>query len=206
EEIYPVRDSEIEEVISECRVCDHKGKRGKKKSKKTIIEKAAGLRYQADLIDLSAHKDRNDGYCWVLNVVDVYSRYEMAVALKSKSAVEVKQGFERLFSLYDEPRILQTDNGGEFINASLEEWLEGLKVRLVHGLPRRPQTQGKIERINGTLKEKLALLLFEAGSRNDRWIDVIQRAVKSYNRTHHTAHGKTPYRKFFGRRPNCSHP
>ncbi|OIR56662.1 MAG: uncharacterized protein A8A55_2589 [Amphiamblys sp. WSBS2006] len=27
EEIYPVRDSEIEEVISECRVCDHKGKR-----------------------------------------------------------------------------------------------------------------------------------------------------------------------------------
>ncbi|OIR55775.1 MAG: uncharacterized protein A8A55_3479 [Amphiamblys sp. WSBS2006] len=130
----------------------------------------------------------------------------MALPLKSKSAVEVKWSFERLFGLYDEPRILQTDHGMEFTNASLGEWLRGLKVRLVHGMPRRPQTQGKIERINGTLKEKLALFLFEAGSRSDRWIDVIQRAARCYNRTHHTAHGKTPYRKFVGRRPNCSHP
>ncbi|OIR55807.1 MAG: uncharacterized protein A8A55_3447, partial [Amphiamblys sp. WSBS2006] len=62
EEIYPIHYTEIMTVVGDCPVCKHKGTRGKKKPKKTIIENEPGQRYQADLIDLSAYADRNDGY------------------------------------------------------------------------------------------------------------------------------------------------
>jgi len=55
-----------------------------------------------------------------------------------RNAVEV-------FNRYGRPAILQTDNGGEFIDlVELETYREmGIEVR--HGRPYTPQSQGAIE-------------------------------------------------------------
>jgi len=50
--------------------------------------------------------------------------------------------------------IYHCDNGGEFRNAQLEQVIANMNAKEVHGAPRHPQSQGQIERFNGTLSFK----------------------------------------------------
>ena len=53
---------------------------------KPIIEKAPNLRWQIDLIDMSMYAKQNKNYNYILNCIDVYSRYCFLRLLKKKDA------------------------------------------------------------------------------------------------------------------------
>jgi len=83
--------------------------------------------YQADLVDLSS---KNAGY--ILNCIDVFSRYLMSVKLKDKSKNEIKRGFNEIFEKNGSPENLQTDlESGIYSNLMLQ-WLEMKKVNLFY--------------------------------------------------------------------------
>ena len=67
----------------------------------------------------------------------------------SNRAPEIAYQLLAIFSIFGAPRILQSDNGREFVNCIIEElcsmW-EGLKI--VHGKLRHRQSQGSVERVN----------------------------------------------------------
>lgn len=46
-------------------------------------------RIQIDLIDLRQYATANDGFCWILHVIDVYSRFSFVFKTKCKTASEV---------------------------------------------------------------------------------------------------------------------
>ena len=83
--------------------------------------------WQADLLDVQKWKRFNHGYRWILNVIDVYSRFAFAVPLKTKSTKEVAEAFRIIFKQiapYEikpeyrvkpiiTPENLTTDNGKE---------------------------------------------------------------------------------------------
>lgn len=52
-------------------------------------------RLQIDLIDVHKYALNNNGVCWILHMIDVYSRFSFAVPMLSKTAGEVI-----LFSFY----------------------------------------------------------------------------------------------------------
>lgn len=54
------------------------------------------------------------------------------------------------------PRLL-SDNGPCYVASDFGEWLEKYKIDQVHGAPGHPQTQGKIERWQQTLKNRSLL-------------------------------------------------
>jgi transposase InsO family protein len=81
----------------------------------------------------------------------VYSKFDFAFSLKSKSADLVLNSLSSLFFLFGPPQILQCDNGKEFKNSKLIEFSKNKKIILINGKPRYPQSQGKIERFNQTL-------------------------------------------------------
>ena len=58
------------------------------------------------------------------------------------------------------PTILQSDNGSEF-TANIITELKQLwpDMKLVHGKPRHPQSQGSVERANGDTKDMLVAWL-----------------------------------------------
>ena len=57
------------------------------------------------------------------------------------------------------------DNGKEFVNQCMDEAMRMLNARTSHGKPRvrHPQTQGLIERANGTLKTKILKKSIDGG-------------------------------------------
>ena len=53
-----------------------------------------------DLIDLKSYKTTDQGFCWILNVIDVYSKFAKAYPLNSKAALEVSNALESLFLVF----------------------------------------------------------------------------------------------------------
>ena len=57
---------------------------------------------------------------WILHAIDHWSKFNFAYAIESKHAVNVAHVLEvHIFPYFGVPRILQSDNGREFINKVL---------------------------------------------------------------------------------------
>jgi len=74
-----------------------------------------------DLLDLQ--KFQVKGYEYLLNCIDMRSRYIYSVALKNKTDVEVLNGFKKIYNK-SKIRAVRSDNGSEFINKKFTDYLE----------------------------------------------------------------------------------
>ena len=69
----------------------------------------------------------NEGFKYILTVIDVFSKYAWAVPMKDKSAASVTKVFEKIIS--DRiPKKLWVDEGKEFYNATFKRLLEKHKI------------------------------------------------------------------------------
>lgn len=188
----------IRKVCSECVECK-KAQPFKNKSKQKPITSGFPFeRIQIDLVDLSRYESENDGFKFLLNVIDVYSKFAFSIPLKNKSGEAVLREMERLCLNFGFPKILQCDNGKEFINKNILEFWEQNKVIVKRSRPRHPQTNGQVERFNQTLTRWLSK---NVSGDNKRYINNLQKIVFEYNKTEHSATKKSPFKIFFGRSP-----
>jgi transposase InsO family protein len=84
--------------------------------------------------DFMGARTRDGGALRILNVVDEYTRVAVGCRVaRSIGAGEVIGELERLFATHGRPRVLRSDNGREFIAASLGEWLaeQGVKTAFI---------------------------------------------------------------------------
>ena len=109
-----------------------------------------------DCIDLRKYLDDNNGYCWILNVIDTFTKYLWLFKLKDKSAVTIKNCLQYIFDNFGDPLEIQSDNGKEFKNCLLREFLLGRNIKIIHGRPRNPKAQGQVERVNQTIKRRFS--------------------------------------------------
>lgn len=106
--------------------------------------------------------------CHPLTITDDHSRFNICLqACKNEQYLTVKYALINVFDKYGLPYIMLTDNGGPWGSmgaetfegfrcfTSLEKWLMQLNIKLIHGRPYHPQTQGKEERFHRTLKQEL---------------------------------------------------
>ena len=96
---------------------------------KPIQEEAPNLRWQVDLIDMTYVADSNKKYKYILNCIDVYSRFCWLRVLKDKSADTVRNAFIDIIEQTNvTPNIVQSDNGGEFME-SFHDYLEQHNIK-----------------------------------------------------------------------------
>jgi len=110
----------------------------------------------------------NKGICYPLTITDDHSRYNICLkACENQKEMTVKESLISVFRKYGLPYKILTDNGspwgttgndladGVRSYSTLEKWLIKLNIKLIHGRPYHPQTQGKEERFHRTLKQEL---------------------------------------------------
>ena len=108
-------------------------------------------KYQADLLSVINIKKFNDGNCFILTCIDVFSKFAYAIPLKNKTASSVLAAFRIIFKK-QVPRYLQTDAGTEFWNRPMKSYL---KEKGVHHFSTFSELKASIlKRFNRTLKEK----------------------------------------------------
>src|SRR6218665_3438812 len=66
--------------------------------KRRVYVKGIDEIWSADLIDMQSFAEYNDGFKYLLSVVDIFSKYGWIVPLKDKSGKSVSQAFEKIFT------------------------------------------------------------------------------------------------------------
>lgn len=122
--------------------------------------------------------------CHPLTVIDDHSRYAVCLkACSNEQSSTVKDALVSTFSRYGLPDAFLADNGSPWGDAAyrgwtkLGVWLLKLGISLHHSRPYHPQTHGKNERFNRTLKDEVFALrrfqsLWEAQSAFDAWREI----------------------------------
>lgn len=151
---------------------------------KHITAQRYGERFQADLVDMSKYGWHNQGYNWMLTVIDIYSRRAWAFKLKRKESNQVIEAIRPLL-ISERVKLLHTDNGSEFTSNEFKAMCQSLKVKQIFGPPYSPHSQGHIERFNRTIKSML--FKYFTWNQTKIWIDVLDKFVDRYNNTTHSA-------------------
>lgn len=103
------------------------------------------------------------GRCHPLAMLDDHSRFNLVLSAEAnEQGGTVQAALETAFVQYGLPEALLSDNGPPWGSSdptcpytTLTVWLLRLGVRVLHGRPYHPQTQGKQERFNRTLTADL---------------------------------------------------
>lgn len=102
------------------------------------------------------------GRCHPLAVLDDHSRFSLTVrAFDNEREGTVMPHLIEIFRRFGMPERILCDNGSPWgtgdgrERSALSVWLLKLGVGVLHGRPSHPQTQGKLERFNRTLKAEL---------------------------------------------------
>ena len=94
-------------------------------------------------------------------VCDYATRFQEAIALKSITAETITEELIKLFAQVGIPEEILTDQGTNFTAELLKELYRLLHVKAIRTSPYYPQTDGLVERFNGTLKNMLKKFITE---------------------------------------------
>jgi len=149
-----------------------------------------------------------------LNIVDNFSRFEWNYLLKFKSQacdiiINHIKALENEISkpnLIYRVKILRSDNGTEFINNKLEEFLQNKGIKTETTVNYTPQQNGVAERKNRTITECARTILHNAKLPKYFWGPAVDTATYLTKRVPTSANkGISPYEKLYGRKPEISH-
>ena len=144
--------------------------------------------YGADLVEMGEWSDKNDGYRYILTIIDCFSKYVWVYPLKDKKAVTVANIFKELFEDGNVPKLLWTDQGKEFYNKDVNKVLKKYDVKIYSTFGNAKSAI--IERFNRTLKEKMWRKFSEIQTR--RWVDMLDDLIDDYHNTVHRSIGMKP--------------
>ena len=142
-------------------------------------------------IDICSLKATPDGFCYIV-VVDYFTKWIEAKALKDKTAVSVAQFLYECICRHDVPAIQINYQGREFVNSELHR-LTGTEQRVTSAY--HPQANGLVERNNRTIQNSLLKVL---NQKPEDWPDALPGVLFAYNTSRHKSTRYTPFFLLYG--------
>src|SRR5271167_1473690 len=138
--------------------------------------------WQMDLVDMQDKSKSNEGYKYILTVIDIFSRYAWAEPLKTKSPQHVMPALKRIFEQGRKPmKKVQSDQGLEFESKVMKIFFASLGIEQFS-----VKSQFKaaiVERFNRTLKNKMWNYFTHANTH--KWLDILPKLLEGYNKAAH---------------------
>ncbi|XP_014290818.1 uncharacterized protein [Halyomorpha halys] len=119
----------------------------------------------------------------------------MAHLAQDRTAEAVIVALRTWFQLYGVPRLISSDEGREFDNATIRGEMKTLEVDWHINTPGHPKSRRGIERLHSTLSEHLLVYHADKGLEPD---EAMVRAIAAYNHSIHTATGFSPFEVLLG--------
>ena len=147
------------------------------------------------------------GNKYVATFLDDFSRLSIAIPVPSKASVitTVKNVTTLLETQAGRKlRVVRTDRGGEYLNNELKAFYAGKGIVHETTAPYTPEQNGKAERLNRTLMERVRAMLQDTKLPNSLWAEAVTTANYIRNRSPVNGATKTPLELFFGKKPDIS--
>ena len=121
--------------------------------------------------------------------------------MESKEGGPIAKFLHRIFKEHGAPTYLHSDNGTEFVNRFVKDVCNKYNIRIVHGRPYHPQSQGQVENLNRRVKNCLRhfLLSYTEDQRAEVWPSLVKDIEYFINHSWHHTVRSAPYNVFFGR-------
>ena len=132
-------------------------------------------------------------------MIDVHSRFVLLKAIPDKRMETIAALWLEIFTTFGFPKIIQTDNGSEFVNHTVKKMLELSKIdhRLVS--PYHPRANGVAERAVQTASQAIKKLLKGVKQQWDVYVPFVQFCM---NQKISERHRLRPFSVMFGRQAN----
>ena len=145
---------------------------------------------------------------YLATFMDDYSSLSVVRPIKAKSDVagvtmevinmlEKQSGWPLL--------VVRTDNGSEYINSTLATFFKDKGVLHQTTVRYTPEQNGKAERLNRTLLDRVRAMLEDSGLPKTLWAEAATTASYLRNRAPAAGRSCTPWEAFFGNKPDVSH-
>jgi transposase InsO family protein len=142
------------------------------------------------------------GYWYLFVFVSTFSGWVKAYLPHTEKALEVVKALLReIIPRYRLPLSIRSDNGPAFVAEIVQDLAKILKIKWKLHTAYRPQSSGKVERMNQTLKITLAKLCQETQS---PWVDMLPLALLRACCTPRPS-GYSPFEILYGRPPPIIH-
>ena len=154
----------------------------RKFKKRTVYSGFKDNIWGADLAYMQLMGKFNNGFRFLLCVIDVFSKYAWVVPLKDKKGVSIVDAFQKILDKSRrKPNKIWVNKGSEFYNNSFKKWLKDndIEMYLIHN-------EGKsvvAERFIRTLKTKIYKYMTSISK--NVYIDKLDDIVNEYNNTYH---------------------
>ena len=165
----------------------HKPNRRKFKKRRVLVSGIDKI-WAADLADLKAFQNENDGNTFLLLVIDTFSKYGWIKPLKDKKGETVAEAFKEIFKEGRKPKKLWTDRGREFYNKDVEDLRKLYNIEIYS--TGNEEKSSIVERWIRTMKEKMWKYFTDNNTYN--YMNVLPDLVEDYNNTVHSSTKLTP--------------
>lgn len=148
------------------------------------------------------------GSRYFLTFKDETTGYRHVYFMKKKSEVcEKFKIFEKMIEnkFGRKMKTLRSDNGREFCNKELHDYLEKHGIQQETTAPHNPEQNGKAERENRTIVESARTMIIAKNLPLNLWAEAVNCAVYVLNRTVWTSGAVTPYEAWAEKAPNLKH-
>ena len=147
------------------------------------------------------------GASYIATFLDDYTGFCAVRLLKHKD--EMAAAISNVLTLMEkqsglEVKKVRTDNGGEYVNKTVLDFFSSKGIAAQTTVPYSPQQNGKAERLNRTLLERVRSMLADAGLPASLWGEATFTACYLRNFSPVAGKDKTPWELFYGSRPDLS--
>jgi hypothetical protein len=189
--VWPLMASEVKEFCRTCRTCQLRNTSRKRSGylEPMPIPKA---KWQIIGMDIVGRLPKtNAGNKFVLVIVDYASRWPEAVPMPDQEATTIAKAFiNKWIARWGVPETVVTDQGTNFTSAVVQLAFRQLGINRNPTTAYHPQTDGLVERYNGTLKASISKM---ASGWEAEWDQHLDWALASYRFTINAGLGDSPF-------------
>jgi len=192
---WPGIHTDIVDFVKSCDVCLRINNAGNRKSK-MIERRILCVPFESVCVDLVGPLPKGKrGAKYLFTYICLSSRWPDAVPMRTASAAEAAQCFIEIISRTGIPLRVLSDRGTIFLSKLMSGVCEMLGIDTVATSPYRPQSNGVVERMHGSLKPMLSKAV-DAGV---DWVEFLPLALFALRQVPNRDLGYSPHCLVYGR-------
>ena len=147
-------------------------------------------------IDIVGPLTVTDNKCrYILTLIDTATRWPEAVPLREIRTTDVASALFNIFSRLGLPKQILSDNGQQLVSKAMSEVMEMMGIERKLSTPYHAQSNGMVERFNGTLKNMLQKLTVD---KPNSWDKLIPAVLFAFREIPNTTTGYPPFTLMYG--------
>lgn len=191
---WPKMYDEIKKYVESCHECQIQGVHRKNNPIYAIEPNAPWKRVGIDFIGPMPITEKGNRY--VITAIDYFTRFPEARAVPRATAQEAaKFIYEEIICRHGIVDIIHSDQGTHFNNELIKALMKRFDMKHHQVTAYHPQSNGLVERLNGTLKKTLVKIMENV----DTWDEMIPPALFAYRTTPIESIGTSPAFLEYGR-------